>query len=270
MYFYNPHQLAMMVAMSNRTAANMKSAQEASEQESAKVLSEIKRLSDLQSQGKDVPCPYCAQLISKNALLCNHCQGILNIGSWTSIRLVIMADPRMALRDADTVKEFTHRVKELDDISAEAMARAGTGPAESRLTKAQKGELKHERNRAERDSSRQSEMAKIATKLEMTSNENQIKFENEIAQIIEAAESQKTTLSSEMLPADLMTSNDSTIHTNVNSVTIGSVLNIISGPFSGKSGVVSEIDSSHKKYILKIKFGAEEKPVTVKFDQVVA
>ena len=56
--------------------------------------------------GKDLPCPYCAQLISKHALVCNYCQGSLTIGNAESIRVAILSKPYLAARDAETIKQL--------------------------------------------------------------------------------------------------------------------------------------------------------------------
>ena len=64
--------------------------------------------------GKDLPCPYCAQLISKHALVCNFCQGSLTIGSAEYIRVAIIAKPYLVARDAETIKNLMAEVSRID------------------------------------------------------------------------------------------------------------------------------------------------------------
>ena len=64
--------------------------------------------------GKDLPCPYCAQLISKHALVCNHCQGSLTIGNAEYIRVAIIAKPYLVARDAETIKMLMAEVSRID------------------------------------------------------------------------------------------------------------------------------------------------------------
>jgi hypothetical protein len=64
--------------------------------------------------GKDLPCPYCAQLISKHALVCNFCQGSLTIGSAEYIRVAIIAKPYLVARDAETIKMLMAEVLRID------------------------------------------------------------------------------------------------------------------------------------------------------------
>lgn len=63
--------------------------------------------------GKDLPCPYCAQLISKHALVCNYCQGSLTIGNAESIRVAILSKPYLAARDAETIKQLMAEVSRI-------------------------------------------------------------------------------------------------------------------------------------------------------------
>lgn len=88
-------------------AANAKSTQKALEAQSA----EMRRLL---MQGKDIPCPYCQQLIAKDAYVCSQCQGVLSIGSWEAIRAAIQIDPSLAFRDSETFEKLSKRVEELD------------------------------------------------------------------------------------------------------------------------------------------------------------
>ena len=64
--------------------------------------------------GKDLPCPYCAQLISKHALVCNYCQGSLTIGNAEYIRVAIIAKPYLVARDAETIKMLMAEVSRID------------------------------------------------------------------------------------------------------------------------------------------------------------
>jgi hypothetical protein len=64
--------------------------------------------------GKDLPCPYCAQLISKHALVCNYCQGSLTIGNAEYIRVAITAKPYLVARDAETIKMLMAEVARID------------------------------------------------------------------------------------------------------------------------------------------------------------
>ena len=64
--------------------------------------------------GKDLPCPYCAQLISKHALVCNYCQGSLTIGNAEYIRVAITAKPYLVARDAETIKMLMAEVSRID------------------------------------------------------------------------------------------------------------------------------------------------------------
>lgn len=64
--------------------------------------------------GKDLPCPYCAQLISKHALVCNHCQGSLTIGNAEYIRVAITAKPYLVARDVGTIKMLMAEVSRID------------------------------------------------------------------------------------------------------------------------------------------------------------
>lgn len=82
----------------------------------ARQSSEIKRLLE---QGKDIPCPYCAQLIAQDAFVCSQCQGVLSIGSWEAISAAIQLEPRLAFRDSETIELLASKVKALDEHWAE-------------------------------------------------------------------------------------------------------------------------------------------------------
>lgn len=75
----------------------------------------------LLSEGRDVPCPYCAQLISRDALVCSECQGLLGEWSWASIRAVVMADPTLVLRDPETVQRLRATLVTIEAQVAEAV-----------------------------------------------------------------------------------------------------------------------------------------------------
>jgi hypothetical protein len=76
----------------------------------------------LLQQGKEIPCPYCAQLIAKDAFVCSQCQGVLAIGSWEAIRLAIHLEPTLANRDAETIERLTIGVRDIDEYWAEQAA----------------------------------------------------------------------------------------------------------------------------------------------------
>ena len=88
-------------------AANAKVTQRALAEQTA----EMQRLLML---GRDIPCPYCSQLIAKDAIVCNQCQGVLSIGSWEAIRAVLLTDPTLAFRDSDSFTRLASRVSDLE------------------------------------------------------------------------------------------------------------------------------------------------------------
>jgi hypothetical protein len=67
-----------------------------------------------QMANRDVACPYCNQLISRKALICNQCQGILNFGSWDFIRVALLYRPELIMRDKETIAELQATVKEIE------------------------------------------------------------------------------------------------------------------------------------------------------------
>lgn len=67
-----------------------------------------------QMANREVACPYCNQLISRKALICNQCQGILNFGSWDYIRVALLYRPELIIRDKETIAELQATVKEIE------------------------------------------------------------------------------------------------------------------------------------------------------------
>jgi len=63
---------------------------------------------------KEVACPYCNQLISSKALICNECQGILNFGPWDFIRIALLHDPSLILRDMHTIQRLHTMVTDIE------------------------------------------------------------------------------------------------------------------------------------------------------------
>lgn len=73
-----------------------------------------KALLEATQQGKDSPCPYCAQLIAKQALICNYCQGVLSIGSAEAIRAAVLINPKLSFRTEEMYSELVQVVQQLD------------------------------------------------------------------------------------------------------------------------------------------------------------
>ena len=67
-----------------------------------------------QMANREVACPYCNQLISRKALICNQCQGILNFGPWDFIRVALLYRPDLIMRDKETIAELQSTVKEIE------------------------------------------------------------------------------------------------------------------------------------------------------------
>ncbi len=70
--------------------------------------------------GKEIPCPYCAQLISKDALVCNQCHGNLGIASWAAIRAALIHEPKLANKDPESVNQLHQTAQRIDHDWAEA------------------------------------------------------------------------------------------------------------------------------------------------------
>jgi hypothetical protein len=87
---------------------------------------------------KEVACPYCNQLISSKALICNECQGILNFGPWDFIRIALMHDPSLILRDMQTIQRLQIMVS---DIEREVLRIASEEAERNRLEQLKKKEL---------------------------------------------------------------------------------------------------------------------------------
>lgn len=128
------------------TTQNTKAIRTALERQS----SEIKRLLE---QGKDIPCPYCAQLIAKGAFVCSQCQGVLSIGSWDAISAAIQLEPKLAFRDPETIELLTSKVKALDEHWAEEARKAKQREEEIRL----KHQAEIAQQRIARDKQREAE-----------------------------------------------------------------------------------------------------------------
>jgi len=134
--------------------ANAQSTRKALEAQSAEMRK-------LLQQGKDIPCPYCAQLIAKDAFVCSQCQGVLSIGSWEAIRLAIHLEPTLAYRDAETIERLTVGVREIDEYWAEQAAELAEA---QRLSEQQRIDEENQRRReaeiAREESIRASEEAR--------------------------------------------------------------------------------------------------------------
>jgi len=68
--------------------------------------------------GKEVPCPYCAQLIAREAAICSQCQGALRLGSFGAMRMAVRQDPSLALRTHESLSALQSRVYVLDRMLA--------------------------------------------------------------------------------------------------------------------------------------------------------
>lgn len=139
MFFFDPGAWMNFSATNFQTIQNAKNNQALAARVSSLIetnknlLAEFQAISSTISEfepyikfGKDLPCPYCAQLISKHALVCNYCQGSLTIGNAESIRVAILSKPYLAARDAETIKQLmaevsriTSEQRELQRIIAE-------------------------------------------------------------------------------------------------------------------------------------------------------
>lgn len=86
---------------------------------------------------KEVACPYCNQLISSKALICNECQGILNFGPWDFIRIALLHDPSLILRDTHTIQRLHKMVL---DIEAEVLRIASEEAEHERIEQLKKEE----------------------------------------------------------------------------------------------------------------------------------
>ena len=117
-----------------------------------KVNSEIaelrRQLIEASQLGKDVPCPYCAQLIARQALICNYCQGALSIGSPEAIRGAILINPALAIHTEEAHLKLVQVVQSIDDEfrkQAEALAES------ERLAEQERRRIEQEKQRAERE-----------------------------------------------------------------------------------------------------------------------
>jgi len=68
--------------------------------------------------GKEVPCPYCAQLIAREASICSQCHGTLRLGSFHAMRLAIQQDPSLTLKSEESLAALQNRVRVLDRLIA--------------------------------------------------------------------------------------------------------------------------------------------------------
>ena len=73
-----------------------------------------KQLLEAGKLGKDVPCPYCAQMIASQALICNYCQGAISIGSPEAIRAAVLMNPSLAIRTEEAHLKLVEVVKSFD------------------------------------------------------------------------------------------------------------------------------------------------------------
>ena len=64
-------------------------------------------------------CPYCQEVIDSQAQICAKCQGILSIGSFEAIRQALHINPKLALRDRETIAELTSAVRNIEASRAQ-------------------------------------------------------------------------------------------------------------------------------------------------------
>jgi hypothetical protein len=127
MIFFDPGSILPFNATNFQTIQNNKNAQLLSNKlanlslqnkdiifECQAIYSAIQEIENHIKFGKDLPCPYCAQLISKDALVCNYCQGSLSIGNAAYIRVAITAKPYLVARDSATIKELMVEIARID------------------------------------------------------------------------------------------------------------------------------------------------------------
>lgn len=91
-------------------------------EQNAQIALLAKEFEELRKLGKDLPCPYCAQLISKNALICNFCQGALTVGDWEYLKVALKTKPYLAAKDPATIKELVAEIKRIDEEQRELVA----------------------------------------------------------------------------------------------------------------------------------------------------
>ena len=127
MIFFDPGSILPFNATNFQTLQNNKNAQLLSNKltnlslqnkdiifECQAIYSAIQEIENHIKYGKELPCPYCAQLISKDALVCNYCQGSLSIGNAAYIRVAITAKPYLVARDSATIKELMVEIARID------------------------------------------------------------------------------------------------------------------------------------------------------------
>jgi uncharacterized protein YjbI with pentapeptide repeats/ElaB/YqjD/DUF883 family membrane-anchored ribosome-binding protein len=95
-------------------AANARANEAAVANQTAVLQRELAEMKRQLAHGRDVTCPYCSQLISKDALMCNHCQGALNFASWPAIRACIVRDPSLIARDSVTLDNLAAAARLVD------------------------------------------------------------------------------------------------------------------------------------------------------------
>jgi hypothetical protein len=122
---------------------------------------------------KEVACPYCNQLISRRALICNQCQGILNFGPWDFIRIALLHDPSLILRDAQTIQRLQIMV---NDIEREVLRVAAEEAERHRIEQLKKKEILELERRKE---AKALELREKATAREIAEREARIAKEAE-------------------------------------------------------------------------------------------
>jgi uncharacterized protein YjbI with pentapeptide repeats len=135
--------------------ANARATQQALQAQTA----EMQRLLML---GKDIPCPYCSQLIAKDALVCSSCQGNLGIGSWTAVRAALMLDPLLAHRDSETLVRLQTQVKQIEEWWAEEQRQEVERQAQAARERQAEADRQAELARIKAAEIREKEQARLA------------------------------------------------------------------------------------------------------------
>ena len=170
--FQPPPNLVLMMGWAAIDQNNKRLAQEAKEAQEARQTRLTKpNMPPPLTKGKDIPCPYCAQLIAKEAIVCCSCQGVLSIGSSEAIRAALLSDASLALRNEDSFARLRLAVSEIDEASkrqaTEKAAADARMAAQAKADEAHLQELwKRENQQAEIVRRRAAEMADFVSAMD--------------------------------------------------------------------------------------------------------
>jgi hypothetical protein len=192
MIFFDPGSILPFNATNFQTIQNNKNAQLLSSKlanlslqnkdiifECQAIYAAIQEIENHIKFGRDLPCPYCAQLISKDALVCNHCQGSLSIGNAAYIRVAITAKPYLVARDSATIKELMIEIARIDAEQQELQKIIAAMEEEKRQEESRK-QIEFETHLAQAEAMKAIEL-KQKKELEAISKEQ--KYQDDLTQI---------------------------------------------------------------------------------------